>query len=118
RTLQDYFFLTIRVTNNINDLLVDANNFELKTRANLKGYLLKNPYSLEEVIFLTPMHLSDSTFPDRAITTWDKCTHKLLLKYFPPSKSNKLKRNIMKNPYTKPRKYSRKCFADVPIMIS
>ncbi|RDX86577.1 hypothetical protein CR513_32081, partial [Mucuna pruriens] len=35
-----------------------------------------------------------TTLPDEAITMWDECTHKFLLKYFPPSKSNILKEDI------------------------
>ncbi|RDY01475.1 hypothetical protein CR513_15188, partial [Mucuna pruriens] len=37
----------------------------------------------------------DMPLLDGAITTWDKCIHKFLLKYFPLSKSNKLKKDIM-----------------------
>ncbi|RDX68801.1 hypothetical protein CR513_52170, partial [Mucuna pruriens] len=32
-----------------------------------------------------------TTISDEATTTWDECTHTFLLKYFPLSKSNKLK---------------------------
>ncbi|RDY03192.1 hypothetical protein CR513_13267, partial [Mucuna pruriens] len=35
------------------------------------------------------------TLSDGVISTWDECTHKFLLKYFLPSKYNKLKKDIM-----------------------
>ncbi|RDX79916.1 hypothetical protein CR513_39600, partial [Mucuna pruriens] len=50
---------------------------------------------------LFPFSLADSTlewlttFPDGAIIMWNECTHKFLINYFPPSKSNKLKEDIM-----------------------
>ncbi|RDX70879.1 hypothetical protein CR513_49831, partial [Mucuna pruriens] len=95
--VEDYFILVIGATNNICRILIKAKSFKLKL---VLISMINNVHINTIRLGLFPFLLTDSvlkgltTLPDRAITTCDECTHKFLLKYFPPSKSNKLKNII------------------------
>ncbi|RDY03142.1 hypothetical protein CR513_13309, partial [Mucuna pruriens] len=109
----DYFILTIGVTDNINRSVVRVNNFKLKPAliniglpseesiAHLKKFLhFADTIKINVPVNVICLWIFSFSLVDRAlewliallheaITTWDECTHKFLLKYFHLSKSNK-----------------------------
>ncbi|RDX92783.1 hypothetical protein CR513_25042, partial [Mucuna pruriens] len=96
RTLQDYFIPTIEVTNNILRPLVGANNFKLSEKLKINN-VPTNTIGLGLFLFSLADRALECfmSFPNGSITAWDKCAHKFMLIYFPPSKTNKPKKDII-----------------------
>ncbi|RDX86599.1 hypothetical protein CR513_32052, partial [Mucuna pruriens] len=102
RTLQDYSILVIETSSfKLKPTLISM----MQNVTQFRGLYTEEPLThLKKInnvpknnIFLRlfPFSLANkalkwlTTFLDGIITTWDECTQKLLLKYFPLSKSNK-----------------------------